>query len=487
MEIISMQNLCTILPTGPRLRSVHPIVEPDGSCRILYDQERTFIIEVPGAFRERAAAALDAGDFDSDISAWLMEEDLLTSEPWAGWAQGGKPAIPQVSDVSLDMSGSCNLACVYCFEKDINSRIGPMSDEVAVAALDFAFRKAAAAPRIALHFGSGEPLIRIDLLRKIVDLAGRRAAAEGKTISYELTTNATMVDVEIAQFFRQHPFNVRVSCDGPSKLHNSFRPFSGGRDSYAAVERGLRILLEYIPERVTVNSVLSSGTRLSALWNWAKELGLRRYHVIKVGTYAGADLDLRQSELAEFREDLGGICQDLLEDLRDGLTPIDYQPITKIVRRLMIPEPITRFCGVAGSYLGISANGNVYPCFRHLGMELYHLGDVWTGVDDGKRQAFLGREAADVDSRPICQECWARYLCGGGCYADSTVYGPDRLKPQVQHCPFWRTEIEMAIRFYNQLLAEDPTFCFSLFGDDRSASFDLSQGVLAFMQKKNCQ
>ncbi|MFX9597044.1 SPASM domain-containing protein, partial [Acinetobacter baumannii] len=92
--------------------------------------------------------------------------------------------------------------------------------------------------------------------------------------------------------------------------------------------------------------------------------------------------------------------------------------------RLMIPEPITRFCGVAGSYLGVSSNGQVYPCFRHIGLKEYRLGDVRAGIDDGKRQDFLGKEAADVDNRPVCSECWARYMCGGGCYADSVVYGP---------------------------------------------------------------
>jgi uncharacterized protein len=213
---------------------------------------------------------------------------------------------------------------------------------------------------------------------------------------------------------------------------------------------------------------------------------LRHYHVIKVGAYAEHDLNLREVELRDFRDDLSGICDDMLTSLRTGHVPLDYQPITKIVRRLMVPEPITRFCGVAGSYLGVASNGKVYPCFRHLGLRQYDLGDVWQGVDDAKRQQFLGKEAADVDSRPICEECWARYLCGGGCYADSTVYGPDKLRPQVQHCPFWRTEIELAIRFYKRLLDEDPLYCLRLFGDDPDAFLDSVEDEPGFLQRKNC-
>lgn len=55
------------------------------------------------------------------------------------------------------------MGCTYCFEGDIKSRTGPMSLETAAASLDFVFSATQNAARIARHFGSGEPLMRIDL------------------------------------------------------------------------------------------------------------------------------------------------------------------------------------------------------------------------------------------------------------------------------------------------------------------------------------
>lgn len=470
-----------------RLRALHPILDHDGGCALIYDLERTFVIEVPPEHRSRIAASLAAAEFDAELTRWLAARDLLTRDERRSWAQGASPPMPLLSDVSLDMSGACNMGCVYCFEDAINSRIGPMSDETAAASLDFVFEKTAASPRIALHFGSGEPLMRFDLLKKIVTAANARAAALGKSISYDLTTNATLVTAEIASFLAENPFSIRVSCDGPASLHNRFRPMRGGRPSYVAVERGLRILLDRVGDRVTVNTVICGTTRLGDVWDWATSLGVRHFHVIKVGAQEGRDVALRETELADFRSDLEAICEAMKADLRAGLVPVNYQPITKVVRRLMMPEPITRFCGVAGSYLGVASNGQIYPCFRHLGLEEYRFGDVWTGVDDAKRRDFLGREAADVDSRPVCRDCWARYLCGGGCYADSVVYGPDKQEPQTTHCPFWRTEIEIAIRFYDQLRQEDPAFCLKLFGDDINDILDREHGDVGFTRRRNCQ
>lgn len=470
-----------------RLRNVHPLVDENRRCALIYDLERTFVIEVPDRFQASLAGAITTADLDGPLGSWMKDEDLLTRDARRGWSDPHPDIAPRVTDVSLDMSGSCNMGCVYCFEDSIGSRIGRMSEETALAALDFAFKKTAGAKHIALHFGSGEPLLRFDLLRMIVREADRRAADEGRNVSYDLTTNATLVTPEIAEFLSTHPFNVRVSCDGPPSVHDVFRPMKNGRPSYALVERGLKLLMSHLPNHLTVNSVICGTTRLKDVWSWAKELGIRHYHVIKVGAYDSRNVTLQRAELARFRADLELICDDMFADLEAGKRPIDYQPITKVIRRLMIPQPITRFCGVAGSYLGVASDGKVYPCFRHLGLKEYQFGDVLNDVDDQKRVTFLKVEAADVDQRPICHTCWARYLCGGGCYADSVVYGPDKRKPQEGHCPFWRAEIDTAIRFYDRLRRSDPTYCLELFGDDIDSLLEKSAASTpTFLERRNC-
>ena len=472
----------TKLRSELRLRVAHPLSGSDGQCEVIYDLERTFVIEVPPELRYRVAVAYNSGTFDDECEKWFQSEDLLTTAPYRAFVEGQNRRLPPISDVSLDLAGSCNLGCGYCFEKDINSRIGRMSETTALAALEFAFQKSRDSKRISLHFGSGEPLIRFDMLQRIVSEALQRASMMGQEVTFELTTNATLVTEEVASFLQDHPFNVRVSCDGPPPLHNALRPFIGGKDSYSSVERGLLILLRYMPDRTTVNSVLSHESRLIDLWRWAKSLKIRHYHVIKVGAYLPSPMNLNESELSVFVEDLKTICDELSSDLAESRVPIDYQPITKMVRRLMIPAPITRFCGVANSYLGIASNGQIFPCFRHLGLDEYKLGDVERGIDDGRRHQFLDSVASEVDRRPICNSCWARYLCGGGCYADSTVYGPDKLKPQVQHCPFWRAEIEQAIRFYIRLLNTDPRYCMRLFGDEYTETSSSPK----FLARPNC-
>jgi uncharacterized protein len=471
---------------GRRLRELHPLADSEGVCASLYDLERTFVIEVPNELRLPLTADLRSQLFSPVVAHWLVSEDLLTVDARRPWTDPQIAEPPIVSDISLDMSGACNMGCHYCFENDIDSRLGPMSRGTAEASVAFAFRKADRSPHVTLHFGSGEPLMRFALLQSIVDQAETLAAELGKSIAFELTTNGTLVTDEIAEFVSAHPFNVRVSCDGPAEIHNRVRPMINGRDSYEGVERGLRRLLRAIPDRLTVNTVISGRTRLREVWDWARGLGIRHYHVIKVGAYRSSELDLRKEEIDHFRFDLKHVISEIRADLYAGRIPMDYQPITKVVRRLMIPQPITRFCGVGGSYLGVATNGKVYPCFRHIGVKEYELGSVLDDVNDEKRMAFRRKEAADVDSRDICRECWARYLCGGGCYADSVVYGPNKYQPQVQHCPFWLAEITAAIELFSELKSNRPGDCLALFGDNVETLFSSEEGELRFERRMNC-
>lgn len=371
-----------VVQAAARVRNLHLLRDPDGSCRAVYDLERTLVLDVPPQLRACFSTQRAALEANPELRDWLRSEDLLTVDAPVVQARTPARALPAVTDVSLDLSGACNMSCGYCFEHDIHSRTGPMHERTALASLDFAFENAAKSGRLTLHFGSGEPLLQFDMLQRIVAEAERRAARTGVQLGWEITTNATLVTNEIASFLTEHAFNVRVSCDGPPAIHDEFRAMKSGEPSYDQVVAGLRRLLDHLPDRLTVNSVLTRRTRLATLWRWATELGVRHYHVIKVGAYADRDLNLQLEELRNFESDLAAICAEMRATLRSGAVPIDYQPITKVVRRLMIPQPITRFCGVAGSYLGVAASGDVYPCFRHLGLRDCHLGDVWVGTRD---------------------------------------------------------------------------------------------------------
>jgi hypothetical protein len=69
-----------------RLRNVHPLVDENRRCALIYDLERTFVIEVPDRFQASLAGAITTADLDGPLGSWMKDEDLLTREARRGWS-----------------------------------------------------------------------------------------------------------------------------------------------------------------------------------------------------------------------------------------------------------------------------------------------------------------------------------------------------------------------------------------------------------------
>ena len=80
-------------------------------------------------------------------------------------------------------------------------------------------------------------------------------------MTYSMTTNATLMNEEIADYIMKNKFNVIVSLDGYKELHNKNRLFVTGEGSFEKTINGLKILLRSAEkynnkENITLNMVI---------------------------------------------------------------------------------------------------------------------------------------------------------------------------------------------------------------------------------------
>ncbi len=93
---------------------------------------------------------------------------------------------------------------------------------------------------------------------------------------------------------------------------------------------------------MTVHCTLSGEARLRDLWSWAKRVGVR--HLDATRPEAPSATGPRRSPgRCEYRDDLLAVCEEIADDLEAQRLPIDFRPVTRIVRRLMRTEPLARF------------------------------------------------------------------------------------------------------------------------------------------------
>ena len=375
------------------------------------------------------------------------------------------PAVPDIhsyplSTIVLNVNTGCNLSCRYCYKEDlaVPARGERMSFEVARQSVDLLLKQSAGRKRIGVVFFGGEPLTNVPLIRQVVDYAKPLAQAQGQSVDFSLTTNATLLTPELIGWFDAERFGLSVSIDGPKVIHDRNRRSVGGRGTYEVVSRKVRLLLErYRSRPVGARVTLTGGTtEVEAIHAHLKgELGFHEVGYAPVTAGDAPGLALSAEELnavylafermgqAYLTEALAGRntgfsnLHQLMTDLHEG-------------RRKSLP------CGAGVGMLAVDKSGGLNLCHRFTGSQLPTFGSVTEGIAGERLGTFL-RQAADREGTH-CATCRIRNLCAGGCYHESyTRYG-DPHHRTYHYCSLLRRWVDFGIRIYSEIVAVNPRF-----------------------------
>ena len=120
---------------------------------------------------------------------------------------------------SLCVTHSCNLNCIYCYQKhDGNNR---MSFETACNSIDWIFANIPPDMNgVEITFIGGEPLIEFELIKKIYEYTICKYPNE--SYIFYATTNGVLLNDEMKEWFRDHKetFVLGLSLDGLPETHN---------------------------------------------------------------------------------------------------------------------------------------------------------------------------------------------------------------------------------------------------------------------------
>ncbi|NIM16451.1 MAG: SPASM domain-containing protein [Candidatus Aminicenantes bacterium] len=108
-------------------------------------------------------------------------------------------------------------------------------------------------------------------------------------------------------------------------------------------------------------------------------------------------------------------------------------------------------------YIGVSAEGDIFPCHRFVGYKDTRLGNISKGFN---REKWLEKYAkVHIFNSTVCSTCWIRYLCGGMCaptnyYLCSHLVLTQNVHPEPVHCRLKKIVFEEAMVLYARLSQE---------------------------------
>lgn len=173
------------------------------------------------------------------------------------------------NNVAFELTQKCNMRCVYCFYGDLykhsehTNRDKELDVEIAYIMIDAicsqmkSVKNISVKKKIILGFYGGEPLLRFDLIKKIVDYSEFHSSSDFY-FTYSLTTNGILLRKYI-DYMVDHNFSLMISLDGNFENSN-YRITPNGKNLFQDIFETLKYIKSKYPSffenNISFNSVL---------------------------------------------------------------------------------------------------------------------------------------------------------------------------------------------------------------------------------------
>jgi len=414
---------------------------------------KLYAVPPEAAGRLRAWLA-DAGPLPAEAEAMMQAEAKAAGEraplPATGGDGGG------VTSLCLYTTHDCNLACTYCYNQR-GRAVAPfvmMSIETAKAAIDRFFRKPGVPYAAALY--GGEPLLNVGLIKPLAEYVERLRQERDIRISLSATTNGTVMNRELLSLLDRHFSSVTVSLDGAGPINDLHRRYekAGGASAHDKTVATIRLLKEKTGLRVTVKGTLTAQGLPRYRDSIAYLRGLGADGIALDPAFGPQDADWALSDAAfeEYAAIQAADAASDLADLDETLRP--WQEYTfQIVAGLLTKRRLLRHCNI-GRDLAVMADGSVYACHGLAGLPAFRMGRVDEPDSSEFHRLHSDFVALDVRSVDGCDTCWARYLCGGGCYANAWFKTGTVRRCDSRHCTLFKGVAENVIAAFVSTMAK---------------------------------
>ncbi|MCK1604754.1 radical SAM protein [Bradyrhizobium sp. 166] len=429
---------------GSRPRSRHAHWQNlDGGGQLLV-VNGSQIYDVDGDIIERLDAAAPLGDaaVERVLEAIGVLAPLLIDDT---------PLVaPPLYALSLAVAQKCNLGCTYCYaaQGEFGGAPKDMPLETALRSVQLLIDGAEPGARVNLAFLGGEPLTNRAVLRAATEHTLALAQPRGINATFSITTNGTLLTADDASFFERHGFAVTVSLDGLRDVHDHQRPFRNGAGSFDRIMERVRPLLAAQRKmQVSVRATVTPGnSSLRESLDYFLDLNFHSVGFSPVLHASARNQEVSAHDLEDFLAEMIECGAEFERRLQRGeryaFTNV-INALREIHRGTHRPYP----CGAGAGYLGVSADGDLAACHRFVGDEAGRMGNLSTGVDQAAQARWLAER--HVHHQVPCRDCWARYLCAGGCHHEVIARG----RPA---CDYIRGWLHYCLQAYSRISRDCP-------------------------------
>ncbi len=363
--------------------------------------------------------------------------------------------------ITLYLTSSCNLKCVYCFDDKegcsdcIYTKDAFMKSEFAIRALGLIiknhnkFISGKEKVKLNIHFFGGEPTLNFKVIKDVIEFL------ESKKIdtNYWISTNGVTTEENIKYMILKN-FRFDICCDGLPRIHNKQRPTKliGKLKSSDFIERLIKLLVKHKAKFRTKVVVTRSSTKdMPKNVEYLAKMGVDHIRLEAVLIDGRAEKGKIQSVVPKEFVKYFLLSADVAKKLSKTLNRKIYVS-NWAIRNLF--EPRDYFCQfVRGNRIALNPNGTIAKCVRNLHSDdssPFVIGKINANNLKFSKNNFAELKKLSVDRMPGCANCFAKYICSGGCFNENFSASKDGKKPNKIKCLLARLMVKnLIIRMYS--------------------------------------
>ncbi len=382
----------------------------------------------------------------------------------------------------LEVTENCNYRCKYCvysgkYKKERKHRNKDMSFYVLKKAIDFFIQKVDNNKKegSCIGFYGGEPLLKFSLIKKAIEYVSN------EHIRFTLTTNGSLLNREIINYFIKNNVSIVISLDGPEKIHDRYRVYPDGSGTFRQIFKNILLINEidenYFKNEVLFNIVIAPPYNFGEIIDFFyrnKEIDIvpSKLNFTPVDSYQtsffkdmGLDdqkymkLEIINTFFNKYKHSLVNQKHDQL-NIEKKLFDKDFHIIrSREMRFLGEKYPPQGMCFPGKRRLFVNTDGKFYICER-TGNH-FEIGDIEQGFYYELIYKFLIKYEEFFKE---CKDCWALRLCDK-CF-NSIRNGKNFDKNRkVEMCKNKKYNIERNLIAFCEIMEKNPNAFDYLFKD----------------------
>jgi len=347
---------------------------------------------------------------------------------------------PQITSTYCFVTNRCNFDCSYCYEEN---RTGDMTKETMKRVVDYLVEEhkkhslsSNEKSKISLTFFGGEPLLNWEVVKYGIEYA-LTFDEQDMPFSFYILTNGSVWTQEIHDYLKalyaklKHRLVMQISMDGCEASHDKTRIFNSGKGTFKKVVENAKKYREIFPILIlretlvpeNIDSWIEDYKCLSSISNTVSFTPI-------VEADWNAVLDKAPEAINTlfdmYEEQLENNCSQTFSLLNGNLASKFRESVSY------------RGCHAGKHLVGITIDGDIYPCHRFLSYRHlfdYKMGNIWDGIDIDSPKT---QEVTTMHMKnDVCNACDS-FSCNK-CYATNMTLNKNLVdRPATGYCEFVR-------------------------------------------------